>query len=104
MARMKKNFITSLFDTKGKSQDTEEGLTKIISDFFSSIFSSSNPSELDILKASKGIKSRMTGIMSEALGSQYSAEEVKDAIFGLSPTKAPGPDGFHAIFFQKAWG
>ncbi|XP_031091113.1 uncharacterized protein LOC115996111 [Ipomoea triloba] len=30
-------------------------------------------------------------------------EEVKSAMFEMAPFKAPGPDGFHADFFQKAW-
>ncbi|KAI9186959.1 hypothetical protein LWI28_022749 [Acer negundo] len=42
--------------------------------------------------------------MGGALSSPFTAEEMKAAVFGLSPTKSPGPDGFHAIFFQKAWG
>ncbi|KAH1048012.1 hypothetical protein J1N35_038796 [Gossypium stocksii] len=30
-------------------------------------------------------------------------EEIRDAIKWTGPTKAPGPDGFPAIFFQKYW-
>lgn len=32
-----------------------------------------------------------------------SAEEVKKAIFSLSLTSAPGPDGFGGLFFQSSW-
>ncbi|XP_045810455.1 uncharacterized protein LOC123904892 [Trifolium pratense] len=30
-------------------------------------------------------------------------EEVKRAVFNMSPWKAPGPDGFPAGFYQKSW-
>ncbi|WCJ29423.1 LINE-1 retrotransposable element ORF2 protein [Euphorbia peplus] len=33
----------------------------------------------------------------------FSATEVKSAIFSMAAFKAPGPDGFHASFFQKCW-
>ncbi|XP_059064794.1 uncharacterized protein LOC131856862 [Cryptomeria japonica] len=33
----------------------------------------------------------------------FSIQEVKDVVFSMSPDKAPGPDGFNALFFQKCW-
>lgn len=33
-----------------------------------------------------------------------SMEEVQGALFSMKPLKAPGPDGFHPIFFQNKWG
>lgn len=30
--------------------------------------------------------------------------EVKEALFGMHPNKAPEQDGLHLIFFQRTWG
>ncbi|MCI54590.1 retrotransposon protein putative unclassified, partial [Trifolium medium] len=30
-------------------------------------------------------------------------EEIKQAVFSMSPWKASGPDGFPAGFYQKSW-
>ena len=41
--------------------------------------------------------------MHEVLSSKYTAKEVKVALFQMGPTKASGPDGINALFYQKFW-
>ncbi|KAK2647852.1 hypothetical protein Ddye_015341 [Dipteronia dyeriana] len=103
-ARRKKNFISSLIDRNGRVQDSYKGLASTVRDFYYALFLSSRSSTQDILEASKAIRGRLSTNMSDMLSLSFTAEDVKATIFDLNPTKAPGPDGFHAIFFQKAWG
>lgn len=37
------------------------------------------------------------------LTAPYSREEILETVFDMGPTKAPGEDGFLAIFYQKCW-
>lgn len=38
-----------------------------------------------------------------SLTAMPSVEEVRDAVFGLDSTNAPGPDGFGGFFYHKCW-
>jgi hypothetical protein len=41
--------------------------------------------------------------MNDQLSREFTSEEVHKALHQMYPTKAPGPDGMSAIFFQKYW-
>jgi hypothetical protein len=41
--------------------------------------------------------------MNSNLTKPYTDEEIKAALFQMGPTKAPGPDGFPALFNQNHW-
>jgi hypothetical protein len=42
--------------------------------------------------------------MNEELLKPFTKEEIFYALKHMGPLKAPGPDGFPAMFFQKNWG
>jgi hypothetical protein len=49
------------------------------------------------------IQPRVTGEMNESVTMEFSDKEIADALFQIGSLKAPGPDGFHARFFQRNW-
>ena len=49
------------------------------------------------------ITKRLTNEQSVSMVQEVSNNDIKDMFMGLNPHKAPGPDGYNAKFFQKAW-
>ena len=39
----------------------------------------------------------------DILNSSVTHEEIKNALFSIDDSKAPGPDGFSSLFFKRAW-
>ena len=71
--------------------------------YFNDILCSSNPDEEIISQVTETISKRLPDDMKEALEAPFTVADVKDAVFSSGPTKAPGPDGFHGLFYQKMW-
>ncbi|KAH7845388.1 hypothetical protein Vadar_001417 [Vaccinium darrowii] len=49
------------------------------------------------------ITNKLSTEQSHAMVIEITDEEIRDTFLSLNPHKAPGPDGYNAGFFQKAW-
>ena len=96
--RKRKNFIKGLCDGNGVWQEDEEVFSALLNDFYTNLFTSSNPQELN--RVLDGVNVVVTDNMRAKLDRPFTSEEVGEAIKGMAPLKAPGPDGVPPLFFQ----
>lgn len=101
-ALRKRNFIHRLRKDDNSFASTQSKIEDNITEFFSQLFSSQNPREDDIRKITNLVQCGVTQEMNNYFDTPFTVEEVRKALFDLHPSKAPGPDGFIALFFQNA--
>jgi hypothetical protein len=100
-ARKKRNFIKKLRDANGNMVEGTENLNPLVSDYFTTLFSSEiNRIDPDFLEK---ITPKVSDDMNERLIAQFTAEDVRKAVFSIGDLKALGPDGLHALFYKKFW-
>ncbi|KAL5550204.1 hypothetical protein UlMin_000380 [Ulmus minor] len=102
-ARRKKNEILGLCDSNGFWQDDIGVVSGVIQRYFNDIFRSNCPTMDKINLVTDSIPIRVSPEMNNYLLKPFNEDDVKAAVFGMSPTKAPGFDGMPALFFQKYW-
>ena len=88
-------------DGNGVWQEGDEVVSAMLVDFYSQLFSSSNPHDLDRILS--GVQPVVSANMRADLDKPFSSEEVGHAIREMALLKAPGPDGMPPLFFQTYW-
>ena len=97
----KENTIYGILDENGNWCDSTESIADVDVSYFENLYTTSHPSRIS--KLTRAIPTRVTPKMNQSLIKQFTKEEVETALKQMHPTKAPGPDGMSAIFFQKYW-
>lgn len=93
--------IEILKDINGNSQRSEASKGKVAFAYFTELFRSSNPGNFD--EFFQGFQSKLSTQVNNSLVRHVTNQEIKDVVFSIKPSSAPGPDGMNALFFQKYW-
>ena len=101
-SKKKRNLIRGLEDLVGSWRTSKADIERLITAYFDNIFATSSP--FGFPEALEGINRLVTDEMNSVLDSKPTYEEIRSALFQMHPTKVPGIDGFHAIFFSKFLG
>lgn len=93
--------LIKLKDRNGEDHWSDPAKGEVAIDYFNEIFKSSNPQSFQ--QWFQGFPAKVSARMNEKLTSEITKEEIRDAIFAVKASSAPGPDGMSGLFFQKYW-
>lgn len=99
--RRGKNRIQRLQDDQGEWIEGRDGIFSHILHHFSEVYRSDGSRNWQ--ECIQNIPRLVSSDMNNSLMSSVSSVEIKAAVDELGALKAPGPDGFNGLFYQKHW-
>ena len=101
--RKKRNYVKGLYDDHGNWREDGDDIEEIFSSYFTSIFTSTRPSDAAFNEVLRCVDPIITAEWNQMLLKPFTKDEIYAALQQMHPCKAPGPDGMHAIFYQRFW-
>ncbi|KAF7140294.1 hypothetical protein RHSIM_Rhsim06G0103400 [Rhododendron simsii] len=99
--RRQRNQILRLKAHAGVWKESEDDINLEIHHYFTALFENDGPR--DFTTSTDHIFPKVTGEMNRILTKQVNNEEIRVAVFQMGALKAPGPNGYPGLFFQKFW-
>ncbi|KAA3477129.1 reverse transcriptase [Gossypium australe] len=93
--------IFEVVDENGVRHSAPEDMVKVASDYFVDLFTASEMGLDEHLFSL--VEKKVTNCMNESLLKHFTKEDIWNAVKLMPPLKAPGVEGFSAIFFQRYW-
>lgn len=84
--------------------EEKEKIGEVATDYFISLFQSSHPNHSAINRVLEGVSQKISDDQRNALDKKFSRAEIELALRDMHPSKAPGPNGAQAMFYQTYWG
>lgn len=101
IVRRWRNRVSSIRDDDGEWLTDKEAVKNHIVHFFESLFTAESD------ECSHDLPKNLFPMFREydwkQMNRAFTADEVRSVIMQMGSLKAPGPDGFQALFFQKNW-
>lgn len=101
LIRRQRNPVQRLIKADGEWRHDNITMKNMACDYFQNLFSLEFNSGLRVLSSAQFPKQGETNRI--AISRPFTQEEVHQAIFNLNPYKAPGPNGYQPLFYQKLW-
>lgn len=91
-----------LRDTDNRWVSDKVELEKLALEYYQRLYSLEDVGEIRGSLPKEGF-ARLTSAEPNALKKQFTSEEIEVAVKSMGSFKAPGPDGYQPVFYQKCW-
>ncbi|KAI8536166.1 hypothetical protein RHMOL_Rhmol10G0235300 [Rhododendron molle] len=103
-ARRALNTILSLNDANGNRVEDPEAIKTLFIDYYTRLLGTAHEGRVD---ATTPLQNAITTRFSDSdqlmLIKPVTDEEIKKALWSINGDKAPGPDGYNSMFYQRNW-